>query len=118
MTKATAIRSSYPSNYSAANNGACAAAPTFCGFSGMPATVPSPSVDSPASTVFWQPRFGAAYDLTGKGNTVLRGGWGRFYYHSGQFTAGLDTAAGSASITLTPNSIGNKPLLASQLNTI
>ena len=28
------------------------------------------------------------------GKTVLRGGWGRYYYHSGQFTSGLDVAAG------------------------
>jgi len=27
----------------------------------------------------WQPRFGFAYDLTGKQNTVLRGGYGVFY---------------------------------------
>jgi len=69
-------------------------------------------------TVFWQPRFGLAYSVTQSGNTVIRGGWGRFYYHSGQFTAGLDTSAGSASVTLTPNSIGNQPLLLKNLNSI
>ena len=30
----------------------------------------------------------------------MRGGWGRFYYHSGQFTNGLDLAAGSAQANL------------------
>ncbi|MGH9613310.1 MAG: carboxypeptidase regulatory-like domain-containing protein, partial [Bryobacteraceae bacterium] len=98
-----------PAQYS---NTGCAAAPTFCGFAwhGRSATVPVGGF--PMRTLFWQPRFGVAYDLTGKGSTVLRGGWGRFYYHSGQFTAGLDTSAGSESITLSPNSIGNQQLLA------
>jgi len=27
----------------------------------------------------WGPRLGAAYDLTGKGNTVLKGFWGRYF---------------------------------------
>lgn len=40
------------------------------------------------------PRFGMAYDLFGSGNTVLRGGWGLFYYHNSQFTNGLDAPAG------------------------
>ena len=39
----------------------------------------------PTRALFFQPRLGAAYDLHGGGKTVLRGGWGRFYYHSGQF---------------------------------
>jgi hypothetical protein len=53
----------------------------------------------PTRTAFWAPRFGAAYDLFGTGNTVLRGGWGRFYFHSAQFTAGLDASAGVRSIS-------------------
>jgi Carboxypeptidase regulatory-like domain len=99
-------------------NAACAAAPTFCGFQwhGRDASVPIGGFAT--RTLFWQPRFGVAYDLTGKGNTVIRGGWGRFYYHSGQFTAGLDTSAGSESVTLTPSSIGNTPLLARNLSSI
>ena len=107
-----------PKNYSSANNGACAAAPTFCGFNWHSRNSAVPVGGFPMRTVYWQPRTGIAYDLTGKGNTVFRGGWGRFYYHSGQFTSGLDTSAGSETVTLTPSSIGNKPLLASQLNTI
>ncbi len=107
-----------PSQYNPANGGACAAAPTFCGFQWHSRDPSIPLGGFPQRTLFWQPRFGLAYDLFGKGNTVLRGGWGRFYYHSGQFTAGLDTSAGSEGITLTPNSIGDKRLLASQLNTI
>jgi hypothetical protein len=107
-----------PSQYNSANNGACAAAPTFCGFQWHARDKSIPLTGFPTRTLFWQPRFGVAYDLFGKGNTVLRGGWGRFYYHSGQFTAGLDTSAGSEGITITPNSIGDRRLLASQLNTI
>lgn len=107
-----------PSQYNAANGGACAAAPTFCGFQWHSRDSAIPLGGFPTRSLFWQPRFGVAYDLTGKGRSVLRGGWGRFYYHSGQFTAGLDTSAGSEGITLTPNSIGDKPLIASQLNQI
>ncbi|HEY3455642.1 MAG TPA: carboxypeptidase-like regulatory domain-containing protein [Bryobacteraceae bacterium] len=95
---------------------ACASAPTFCGFQWHSRNSAVPLGGFATRAVFWQPRFGLAYDVTGKGNTVIRGGWGRFYYHSGQFTAGLDTAAGSASITVTPNSIGNKPLYVSNPN--
>jgi hypothetical protein len=96
----------------------CAAGPTFCGFEWHSRNSSVPLGGFPTRTLFWQPRFGFAYDVGGKGETVLRGGWGRFYYHSGQFTSGLDTSAGSESVTLTPSSIGNKPLLASQLSTI
>ena len=107
-----------PSQYSPANSGACAAAPTFCGFQWHARDSSIPVAGFPSRSVFWQPRFGAAYDVFGQGKTILRGGWGRFYYHSGQFTSGLDTAAGSAGITLTPQSIGDKPLLASSLGTL
>jgi len=100
------------------SNTGCAAAPTFCGFQWHGRNAAVPVGGFPMRTLFWQPRFGVAYDLTGKGSTVLRGGWGRFYYHSGQFTAGLDTSAGSESITLSPNSIGNQQLLAKNLSSI
>ncbi len=48
----------------------------------------------PTKAAYVSPRFGMAYDLFGKGNTVLRGGWGRFFYHTGQFTSGLDVTGG------------------------
>ncbi len=104
-----------PGNYT---NSACTGAPTFCGFEWHGRDPAIPVGGFASRTLFWQPRFGLAYDVFGKGNTVLRGGWGRFYYHGGQFTNGLDTSAGSANITVTPNSIGNQQLLVSNLAAI
>ena len=65
-----------------------------------------------------QPRFGVAYALSD--NTVLRGGWGRYYYHSGQFTTGLNVSAGMQTVTLSNNqgTGGNTPLMASELDTL
>ena len=92
-----------PSLYSSANGGACASAPTFCGFEWHARDSAISLGGFPTRALFYQPRLGAAYDVTGSGNTVLRGGWGRFYYHSGQFTTGLDASAGVASATLSPS---------------
>jgi hypothetical protein len=98
----------------------CSGAPTFCGFDWHARNSAVPVSGFPSRSLFWQPRFGIAYDLTGKGNTVFRGGWGRFYYHSGQFTSGLDTSAGSETVTLNPTNIAAQPqrLLASNLGNI
>lgn len=110
-----------PSDYAGS---ACTAAPTFCGFEWHARDASVPLGGFPMRTLFWQPRFGVAYDLTGAGNTVLRGGWGRFYYHSGQFTSGLDTSAGSESVTLNStnwcgsSSSCTSPLLVRNLGTI
>jgi hypothetical protein len=48
----------------------------------------------PNRKLYYAPRFGLAYDVFGTGKTVLRGGWGQFYFHNAQFTQGLDTPLG------------------------
>src|SRR4029077_6249148 len=89
----------------------------YCGFEWNKRDSTVPIGGFPTRKLFYQPRFGVADDLFGKGNTVFRGGWGRFYYHSGQFTNGLDVAAGVQSISLGSNVNGN-PLMANQLDTL
>lgn len=67
--------------------------------------------------VYWQPRFGLAYALGDK--TVLRGGWGRYYYHSSQFTTGLNVSSGMQTVNLSNNQgPNNTALMASQLDTL
>jgi hypothetical protein len=91
----------------------------YCGFLWHSKDPSVPLGGFPTRALFWQPRLGAAYDLTGKGNTVLRGGWGRFYYHAGQFTAGLDVSAGVQNVTIPNNGgPGGTPLYARDLDTL
>jgi hypothetical protein len=96
-----------PTQYSNANNGACAQGPTFCGFEWHARNPSVPVGGFPTTPLLYQPRIGVAYDLHGDGSTVVRGGWGYFYYHFGQFTSGLETSAGSEGITLTPSVVNN-----------
>jgi Carboxypeptidase regulatory-like domain len=56
--------------------------------------------------LYYAPRFGLAYDLFGTGKTVLRGGWGMFYYHNAQFTQGLDQPVGVETTTLNSMNLG------------
>jgi hypothetical protein len=90
----------------------------YCGFLWNKRDSSVPMGGFPTRGAYYQPRFGVAYAL---GNsTVLRGGWGRYYYHSGQFTTGLNVSAGMQTINLSNNqgTGGNTPLLASELDTL
>ncbi len=90
----------------------------YCGFLWNKRDSSVPMGGFPTKGAYFQPRFGVAYAL---GNsTVLRGGWGRYYYHSGQFTTGLNVSAGMQTINLSNNqgTGGNTPLLASELDSL
>ncbi len=90
----------------------------YCGFLWHKRDPSVPLGGFPTNSAFYQPRLGFAYALNT--NTVIRGGWGRYYYHSGQFTTGLNVSSGMQTVTLTSNQGGpanNQPLFARMLDT-
>ena len=90
----------------------------YCGFLWHKRDPSVPLGGFPTNSAFYQPRFGVAYALDN--NTVIRGGWGRYYYHSGQFTTGLNVSSGMQTVTLSSNQGGpanNQPLSARMLDT-
>lgn len=89
----------------------------YCGWLWHSRDSSIPNGGFPTKVGYYQPRVGLAYALGN--NTVLRGGWGRYYYHSFQFTTGLNVSSGMQTISLANNQgPGNTALLAKDLDNL
>jgi hypothetical protein len=75
-----------------------------------------PLSGQPNRFAYFDPRFGVSYDVFGKGNTVVRGGWGayRFVTQVNDVSAPLVTAQN----VLTYNLPGAKEVMLSQLSNL
>lgn len=67
-----------------------------------------PIAGVPTRALFYAPRVGIAYDLSGNGKTILRGGWGMYYSHDSTGVAtglsapiGLQTYSNPGNISCT-----------------
>lgn len=93
-------------------------APTdYCGFVWHKRDPKVPIGGFPTRALFYQPRFGLAYDVTGSGKTVIRGGWGRYYYHIGNFGGPQDLGEAVYSVAITPSITGSR-LFAKNIDTL
>lgn len=75
-----------------------------------------PTSGNASKAFFYEPRFGAAWDVHGNGSTVLRGGWGEYRAHDG--TGGASNALSLSQFTSTTSYGGGGLSLAavSRLN--
>ena len=68
---------------------------TWTGFKWHSTDPSIPVAGVPTRPLFYQPRFGLAYDLYGNGKTIFRGGWGAYHSHDNRYSAGaVSTAIG------------------------
>jgi hypothetical protein len=75
-----------------------------------------PNAGSPTRAVFYNPRFGLAYDLFGNGKTVFRGGWGTYYSQdSAAAAAGAESTAIGMQTYVEPQNTGGQGCSFNQL---